>query len=104
MDSIGITIKRNVLANGNGGTVVDNATVVLPDFVLDQLCGAFAAAYGVHSVDGVPVSLERNVAYRLRTYATEVLSAAAIKNAAVQATSTKAVELASMMANVAVVG
>jgi len=61
MDKITITITRGCDAQGVGGSVVDNAAAVLgsmPDGtpIVDALVAAFADAYGVHEVDGEPVS------------------------------------------------
>ena len=87
MDSIRITITRGLNPDGTGGTVVDDATAILgamPDGtpIVDMLVTAFADAYGVHRVDDVPVSGYRNLAYRVRQYMTEIVSAFAAKTAA----------------------
>lgn len=91
-DSVRIVITRDCKPDGSGGTIVDDAAVVLPDTVLDTLCAAFSAAYGVHAVasddpeaDPVPVTLERNVSYRIRMFATEVLQGYGAKTAADEA-------------------
>ena len=87
MDKITITITRGCDAQGNGGSVVDNAAAVLgsmPDGtpIVDALVAAFADAYGVHEVDGEPVSGYRNLSYRCRQYMTEIVSSYAAKTAA----------------------
>ena len=90
MDKITITIIRGCDASGVGGTVVDEASAVLGLFadgspILDVIGAAFSEAYGLHSVDDVPVSRLRNVSYRLRQYMTEIVAAYASKTAAAQA-------------------
>ena len=92
MDKITITITRGCDAQGVGGTVVDNAAAVLgsmPDGtpIVDALVAAFADAYGVHKVDGEPVSGYRNLSYRCRQYMTEIVSSYAAKTAAAAAQS-----------------
>jgi hypothetical protein len=92
MDKITITITRGCDVQGNGGNVVDNASAVLgsmPDGtpIVDALVAAFADAYGIHSVDEVPVSGYRNLSYRCRQYMTEIVSAYAAKTAAAMAQS-----------------
>lgn len=92
MDKITITITRDCDAQGVGGTVVDNAAAVLgvmPDGtpIVDALVAAFADAYGVHEVEGEPVSGYRNLSYRCRQYMTEIVSAYAAKTAAATAQS-----------------
>lgn len=94
MDSIRILITRDCDENGQGGTVVDDAAAVLGSIgdtpVLDALVAAFADAYGLHEVANeagelVPVSVYRNVTYRMRLYATEIVTAYMQKMAAEQA-------------------
>jgi hypothetical protein len=90
MDSIRITITRGVDSDGTGGTVVDNAVAILdamPDGtpIVDVLVAAFADSYGMHEVDGEPVSGYRNLAYRCRQYMTEIVAAYAAKTAAAAA-------------------
>lgn len=94
MDKITITIVRGCDAQGNGGSVVDNAAAVLgsmPDGtpIVDALVAAFADAYGVHQVDVdgelQQVSGYRNLSYRCRQYMTEIVSAYAAKTAAAAA-------------------
>ena len=92
MDKITITITRGCDAQGNGGSVVDNAAAVLgsmPDGtpIVDALVAAFADAYGIHEIDGEPVSGYRNLAYRCRQYMTEIVAAYASKQAAATAQS-----------------
>ncbi len=77
MDKIEIKITRNCDADGNGGEVVDHAAAILGDVagngpVVDAIVDAFEDAYGLHEVDGVPVSGYRNVAYRMRQHMTEI--------------------------------
>lgn len=90
MDKITITITRGCDTQGNGGSVVDNAAAVLgsmPDGtpIVDALVAAFADVYGIHEVDGEPVSGYRNLSYRCRQHMTEVVSTFAAKTAAAQA-------------------
>lgn len=89
MDSIRIIITRGCDESGQGGTIVDDAAAVLGSIgqtpVLDALLAAFADAYGVHEVDEVPVSLYRNMTYRMRMHATEIVTAYMQKTAAEQA-------------------
>jgi hypothetical protein len=92
MDKITITITRGCDAQGVGGLVVDNAAAVLgsmPDGtpIVEALVAAFADAYGVHEVDGEPVSGYRNLSYRCRQYMTEIVAAYASKQAAAVAQS-----------------
>ncbi len=87
MDSIRITIRRGVNQDGSGGQVVDDAAAILgamPDGtpILDVLIAAFAETYGIHVVDGVPVSAYRNLAYRCRQHMTEIVSSYAARKAA----------------------
>lgn len=91
MDKIEIVITRGCDAEGDGGTVVENAGALLGDVVgngpmLDAIVAAFAAAYGVYEVDGVPVSLYRNLTYRVRTHITEITAAFLRKQAIEQFT------------------
>jgi hypothetical protein len=88
MDSVRITITRGVSPDGTGGAIVDDASAVLgnlPDGtpVLDAACAAFAAAYGVHRIPApteedpeatAAVTPFRNLAYRLRQHANEVVA------------------------------
>ena len=92
MDKITITITRGCDAQGVGGSIVDNAAAVLgtmPDGtpIVDALVAAFADAYGVHEMDGKPVSGYRNLSYRCRQYMTEIVAAYASKQAAAAAQS-----------------
>lgn len=94
MDAVRIVITRGCNADGTGGTVFDDASGVLgslPDGapILDALAAAFAEAYGVVETptgkiltndDGVAVpemrpNPWRNISYRMRVFATEILSA-----------------------------
>ena len=86
-DKITITITRGCDAQGNGGSIVDNASAVLgsmPDGtpIVDALVAAFADAYGIYEVDSVPVNGYRNLSYRVRQYMTGIVSAYASKTAA----------------------
>jgi len=94
MDAIRIIISRDCDAQGQGGTVVDDAAAVLGSIgqtkVLDALVAAFADAYGIYEVDDgegnlTPVSPERNMTYRMRMFATEIVTAYMQKMAAEQA-------------------
>ena len=83
-------------ANGDGGVVVDDAVAVLPTMPdasssLDVLCAGFVDAYGLHgtpnpdfneeepegeeNVKSLNVTIYRNLAYRFRMYASEILVA-----------------------------
>jgi hypothetical protein len=89
MDAIRIIITRGCDESGNGGEVVDNAAAVLGSIgntpILDALVAAFADAYGVHVVDDQPVTPYRNMTYRMRMFATEIVTAYMQKIAAEQA-------------------
>lgn len=94
MDAIRIIITRNCDESGNGGTVIDNAAAVLGSIgntpVLDALVAAFADAYGIHHIDDgtgnlIPVTPARNVTFRMRQFATEIVTAYMQKVAAEQA-------------------
>ena len=92
MDKITITITRGCDAQGVGGAVVDNASAVLgsmPDGtpIVDALVAAFADTFGVHQVDGIPVSGYRNLSYRCRQFMTDIVASYASKTAAAQAQS-----------------
>jgi len=87
MDKIEIRITRGCDAEGNGGTVVDHAAAILGNVanngpVVDAIVAAFQDAYGLHEVDGVPVTGYRNVAFRMRQHMTDV-TAAYLKKVAV---------------------
>ena len=96
-DSIRIIITRDVDENGQGGTVVDDASAVLGSIgdtkVLDALVAAFEDAYGIHEiVEGegedetrTPVTPFRNVTYRMRMFATDIVKSYMQKTAAKQA-------------------
>ena len=80
MDKIEIKITRNCDAEGNGGTVVDHAAAILGNVanngpVVDAIVAAFQDAYGLHEVEGVPVTGYRNVAFRMRQHMTDVTTA-----------------------------
>lgn len=90
MDKIQIIITRGCDAAGAGGEIVDNAPAVLgsmPDGtpIVDALVAAFADAYGVHEIEGEPVSGYRNLSYRCRQFMTEVVASYAAKTAAAAA-------------------
>lgn len=94
MDSIRIIITRNCDAQGNGGEVIDNAAAVLGSIgntpVLNAIVEAFADAYGIHQIDDgegnlTPITPVRNVSFRIRQYATEIVTAYMQKVAAEQA-------------------
>jgi hypothetical protein len=111
MDKITITITRNCDADGNGGDVVDYAAAILgsmPDGppILDAIVAAFSEAYGVHEVeiDGKmqPVSVYRNVSYRLRQYMTEIVSAYAQRQAQQQATQQAGAAVSMALGNVTI--
>jgi hypothetical protein len=90
MDKIEVKITRNCDADGNGGEVVDHAAAILGTMpngtkIVDAICAAFAESYGVHQIEvngrPEPVSLYRNVAYRVRQHMTEIVSAYATRQA-----------------------
>lgn len=86
MDKITITITRGCDTHGNGGSIVDNAAAVLGSMhdgtpIVDVLVAAFADAYGIHEVNGVPVTGYRNLSYRCRQYMTEIVADYASKTA-----------------------
>lgn len=107
MDKITITIIRGCDAQGNGGSVVDNASAVLgsmPDgkSIVDALVTAFADAYGIHEVDDKPVSGYRNLSYRCREYMTGIVSAYVSKTAAEQAQSQAQAAVAQALSSVTI--
>jgi len=80
MDKIEIKITRGCDADGNGGTVADHAVAILGNVagngpLVDAIVAAFQNAYGLHEVDGEPVSGYRNVAYRMRQHMTDITTA-----------------------------
>jgi len=108
MDKITITIIRGCDASGVGGTVVDEASAVLGAFadgspIVDVIAAAFAEAYGLHSVDEVPVSPLRNVSYRLRQYMTEIVAAYASKTAASQAATAASGQVANALSKITII-
>lgn len=114
-DSIRIIITRNCNEDGTGGTVVDNAATVLGSIgetpVLDAVVAAFAEAYGVHEIpdpngeegDMIPVSGYRNMTYRMRMFATEIVTAYMQKQAASAAREQAGQQAAAALASVTVV-
>lgn len=107
MDKITITITRGCDSQGEGGSVVDNASAVLgsmPDGtpIVDALVAAFADAYGIHEVDEKPVSGYRNLSYRCRQHMTEVVAAFAAKTAAAQAQSMAQAAVAQALGSVTI--
>lgn len=108
MDMITITITRGCDSEGVGGTVVDNAAAVLgsmPDGtpIVDALVAAFADSYGIHEVDGDPVSGYRNLSYRCRQYMTEIVASYAAKTAAEAAQSQAQAAVAQALGSVTIV-
>lgn len=112
MDSIRIIVTRDCDENGNGGEVVDNAIAVLGTVgqttVLDALTAAFVDAYGIHQIDDgegnlTPVSGFRNVTYRMRLFATEIVTAYMQKVAGEQARQQAAQQANVAMAAVTIV-
>lgn len=94
MDSIKIIITRDVNPDGTGGTVVDSAAAILGSVgetkILDALTAAMDDAYGRHAIpdengDMQEVSEYRNVSYRMREFATQIVTAYIQKVAAQQA-------------------
>ena len=107
MDKITITITRGCDSQGDGGSIVDNASAVLgsmPDGtpIVDALVAAFADAYGIYEIDGVPVNGYRNLSYRCRQYMTEIVSAFAAKTAAAQAQAMAQAAVAQALNSVAI--
>lgn len=107
MDSVQIVIRRGVNADGSGGTIVDDASAVLGSIgdtpILDALVAAFEDAYGLHEVDGQPVSGFRNVSYRMRQFSTEIAVAYLQKVAAEQARTAAGQQAAAALAAVTIV-
>lgn len=117
MDAVRIIITRGCNADGTGGTVVDDASGILGTLqdgtaILDAVCAAFADAYGVYRVPAPteedpdatePVSLYRNLSYRLRTHATEIVTGYLSRQAAAVAAAQAAEQSAAAMAAVQVV-
>lgn len=95
MDAVRIQIIRGCDAQGQGGTVVDDAAAILPDLpngtpVLDALAAAFGEAYGLTYPNpfydpaqpeseanpvSFPVTPFRNISLRWRLLAMEQLAA-----------------------------
>lgn len=107
MDKITITITRGCDAAGAGGEIVDNASAVLgsmPDGtpIVDALVAAFADAYGVHKIEGEPVSGYRNLSYRCRQFMTEVVASYASKTAAAAAQTQAQAAVAQAMGSITI--
>ena len=105
MDKIRITITRGVDSDDTGGTVVDDASAILgsmPDGtpIVDALVAAYADAYGIHGVEGGPVSGYRNLTFRCRQYMTEIVLAYAAKTAAAAAQAQAQAAVAEAMGSV----
>lgn len=91
MDAVRIQIIRNCDAQGKGGTVVDDASGVLADGILDQVAEAFESTFGLYSFNNpgfdpeqaesdenprlLTVNSLRNISTRLRLHAEEILKA-----------------------------
>jgi ribonuclease I len=108
MDSVRIIITKDCNQDGTGGTVVDDATSVLAPLpngtsLLDTITAAFQDAYGIHTVEDVPVSLYRNFAYRVRMFVTEIVTGYVSKLAAQQAAATAQQTAQNAMAAVTVI-
>lgn len=117
MDSIRITITRGCNADGTGGAVVDDAAGVLgalPDGtpILDVACDAFADAYGIYEIPAptaenpnatVKATPYRNLSYRLRMFATEIVSAFAARQAAASAYAAAAQQTDAAISGIAVI-
>lgn len=87
MDAVRIQIIRGCNAQGQGGTIADDASAVLADGVLDQTAAAFQAQYGLYTYANtafdaeqteseansrnITVSPLRNISTRLRLFAEE---------------------------------
>ena len=87
--------------NGVGGTVLDAPKVIVPAGKLNEVMAAFQDAYGLYKIDNpdfdaqqpeseqnarqVPVSLARNLTYRVRLYVQEIWGAYGKKLAEAQA-------------------
>ena len=100
-DMVQMIIVRGCDENGVGGTVLDAPKVVIPAGKLNEVMAAFADAYGVHKIDNpdfnsdqpeseenprqVPVSLARNLTYRVRLYVQDIWGAYGKKLAEAQA-------------------
>jgi hypothetical protein len=90
-DFIKIQLIQGADENGDGGTVLDSPTVKMPDGHLDIILASYAAIYGLDrtKADGTTetLTLARNYTYRLREYGSEVVKAAAVAAAKLQAES-----------------
>lgn len=107
MDKITITITRGCDAAGIGGEIVDNASAILGDMpdgtpIVDVLVAAFADTYGVHAIEGEPVSGYRNLSYRCRQFMTEVVASYAAKTAASAAQTQSQAVVAQAMGSVTI--
>lgn len=65
--------------SGNGGTVLDDAVVIVGNLqngtpVLSAMCAAMAWKFGVNDESGKELTPVRNLMYRMRKFGTEVLS------------------------------
>jgi len=99
-DMVQMILVQGCDENGEGGTVLDAPKVVMPDGKLNEVMAAFTV-YGIHKIDNpdfnaqqpeseqnprqIPVSLARNLTYRVRLYVQEIWSAYGKKLAEEQA-------------------
>ena len=108
MDKIEIKITRNCDADGKPGEVVDHAAAILGNVanngpLVDAIVAAFQDAYGLHEVDGVPVSGYRNVAYRMRQHMTEIVTSYLKKTAHAQLDAVVDQQVGATLENVTIV-
>ena len=116
MDAIRIQIIQGCDESGNGGTVIDDATGVLGSLpsgttILDALMAAMADAYGLEvpaptqeDPDNVQqLAPARNVSYRMRMFATDIVRSYANKTAAAAAAAAAQSDIAAALASVTIV-
>lgn len=119
MDAVRIQIIRGCDAQGQGGTIADDASGVLADGILDQVVAAFEGGFGLYSwanpafdpeqeesdqnQRNLTVSPLRNVSTRLRLHAEEVVKAYVTRQIDAQATSQKDTLVAQLLASQTIV-
>ena len=119
-DMVQMILVQGCDENGAGGTVLDAPKVVIPDGKLNEVMAAFADpdGYGLHKIDNpnfdaqqpeseqnarqVPVSLARNLTYRVRLYVQEIWGAYGKKLAEAQARAAAEAAIASTTAQLQV--
>lgn len=114
MDAIRIQIIRGCDENGEGGTVVDDASGVLGSLngvpIVDLLAAAFESAYGLYSFpnpekpdETLTVTPLRNISTRMRIFGQEILSAYASQQAAAQAATAAGNQISEAMSKLTIV-